>query len=122
MTNSATYRAYTLANFQTIPQVAGLTEGQRREIETVARVLPFKTNGFVLGVSEIMGERVIALRFVQGRNPDWVHRPFFAACDEDALWLNELRPAFGEARFFFEDELEQYYRESLQANTADDFE
>ncbi len=76
----------------------------------------------VLGVSEVMGERVIQLRFIQGRNPDWVHRPFFAAYDEKATWLNELRPAFDEPRFFFEDELEQFYRESLQAWTADDFE
>jgi KamA family protein len=76
----------------------------------------------VLGVSEVRGERVMVLRLVQGRNPDWVHRPFFAAYDEDAVWLNQLRPAFGEARFFFEEELEQYYRESLQASTADDFE
>lgn len=29
----------------------------------------------VLGVSE--------MRFIQGRNPDWVHRPFFARHTED---------------------------------------
>ena len=76
----------------------------------------------VLGVSEVRGEKVIQLRFIQGRNPDWVHRPFFAAYDDEATWLNELRPAFGEMRFFFEDELEEFYRESLQTPTADDFE
>ncbi|MDT3708386.1 MAG: lysine 2,3-aminomutase [Thiobacillus sp.] len=57
----------------------------------------------VLGTSEIGGEKVLQLRFLQGRNPDWVHRPFFAAYDESATWLNELKPAFGESRFFFED-------------------
>jgi KamA family protein len=55
----------------------------------------------VLGVSEVQGERVLVLRMLQGRDPDWVLRPFFARYDERALWLNELRPAFGEQNFFF---------------------
>jgi len=58
----------------------------------------------VQGVTEIHGEKVFALRFVQGRNPDWVQRPFFARYDANATWLDQLRPAFGENRFFFEDE------------------
>ncbi|NOX62954.1 MAG: lysine 2,3-aminomutase [Chloroflexi bacterium] len=58
----------------------------------------------VVGVSEIKGERVMVLRFLQGRNPDWVERPFFATYDEKAIWLDELRPAFGEEKFFFERE------------------
>ncbi len=56
----------------------------------------------VLGVSEIAGERVISLRFLQGRDPDWVMRPFFARYDEGATWLDDLQPAFGAQRFFFE--------------------
>jgi KamA family protein len=56
----------------------------------------------ILGVSEIHGERVFTLRFLQGRDPDWVLRPFFARYDDKALWLDELEPAFGEAKFFFE--------------------
>lgn len=58
----------------------------------------------MLGVSEINGEKVMVLRFLQGRNPDWVHQPFFAQYDEHAAWLDELRPAFGEGRFFYEKE------------------
>ena len=61
----------------------------------------------IQGVTEINGEKVFALRFIQGRNPDWVQRPFFARYDEEATWLDDLKPAFGEERFFFEDE----YRE-----------
>jgi KamA family protein len=76
----------------------------------------------VLGVSEVNGERVIELRFIQGRNPDWVHRPFFAQYDDRATWLNELRPAFGQAKFFYQDELEQFYRESLEASHIGDYE
>jgi KamA family protein len=58
----------------------------------------------VQGVTEINGEKVFALRFIQGRNPDWVQKPFFAKYDNKATWLPDLRPAFGEEKFFFEDE------------------
>ncbi len=57
------------------------------------------------GTAEINGEKVFVLNFLQGRNPDWVKRPFFAEYDENITWFNELRPAFGESKFFFEDEL-----------------
>lgn len=76
----------------------------------------------VLGISEVAGEKVMQLRFLQGRNPDWVHRPFFAKFDDQATWLNELKPAFGEARFFYQDELEAFYRESIDARHAEDYE
>lgn len=56
----------------------------------------------VVGVAEVQTERVFVLRFLQGRNPDWVGRPFFAQYDPDAYWLDDLRPAFGLERFFFE--------------------
>jgi hypothetical protein len=56
----------------------------------------------VQGVAEVRGERVFVLRFQQARDPDWVGRPFFARFDPAATWLDRLRPAFGEARFFFE--------------------
>lgn len=58
----------------------------------------------VQGVSEIAGEKVFVLRFIQGRNPDWVQRPFFAKYDDKATWLNHLQPAFGEQKWFWEDE------------------
>ncbi len=64
----------------------------------------------VQGAIEIEGRKYLALRMIQGRNPDWVLRPFLAQYDEDAIWLNDLKPAFGE-KFFFEDELAAMYRE-----------
>ena len=68
------------------------------------------TPGKVLvdGTPTINGKKVISLRFLQGRNPDWVQKPFFAKYDEKAIWLDELKPAF-EEKFFFEDELEAKY-------------
>jgi len=57
----------------------------------------------VLGVQEIKGEKVFVLRFLQGRNPNWVDIPFFAEYNPKATWFNELKPAFGEEKFFFEE-------------------
>jgi KamA family protein len=58
----------------------------------------------VEGVADICGERVFVLSFLQGRNPDWVKRPFFARFDPRAAWIDDLLPAFDEDRFFFEEE------------------
>jgi len=62
----------------------------------------------VLGVSEINGQKVMALQLLQGRESEWVGVPFFAKYDENAIWLDDLEPAFGE-KFFFEDELKTKY-------------
>lgn len=58
----------------------------------------------IQGVTEIAEEKVFVLRFLQGRNPAWTHLPFFARYDRTATWFDDLRPAFGEERFFFEAE------------------
>lgn len=67
----------------------------------------------IIGVSEVRDEKVYVLEFLQGRNPDWVGRPFFARYDPDALWLDDLVPAFGEEEFFYEKE----YRKLLKVDT-----
>lgn len=66
----------------------------------------------ILGVSEIEGKKVFVLTLVQSRNPAWSRRPFFAKYNPDATWLDELEPAFGEDRFFFEDELREMYTDT----------
>ncbi|MCW2098826.1 UNVERIFIED_ORG: L-lysine 2,3-aminomutase [Pseudomonas psychrophila] len=55
------------------------------------------------GTPTLRGEKVFALQFLQGRDPDWVRRPFYAKFDPEAVWLDQLVPAFGEKRFFFEE-------------------
>ena len=67
----------------------------------------------IQGVTQIGGEQVFVLRFIQGRNADWVERPFFARFDPKATWLDELRPAFGQEDFFFEEEYQ-----AMQAHTG----
>lgn len=56
----------------------------------------------IQGVTEVAGEKVFVLRFIQARNPEWVQQPFFARFDPEATWFDQLRPAFGAERFFFE--------------------
>lgn len=62
----------------------------------------------ILGIEEITvgdkTEKVFVLQMLQGRNKDWVARPFFAKYDPNARWMDDLVPAFGD-KFFFEDEL-----------------
>ena len=67
----------------------------------------------IVGIEEIAGERVFVLKFLQARNPAWSERLFFAKFDPRATWLDELRPAFGEREFFFE----QQYRD-ISAKTS----
>ncbi|HHO70012.1 MAG TPA: 4Fe-4S cluster-binding domain-containing protein [Halothiobacillus sp.] len=91
-------RAYEIYR-DAIKQVSGLARTARGPSMSAG---PGKVE--IQGVTEVNGEKVFVLRFIQGRNPDWVQRPFFAQYDETATWLNHLKPAFGEEKFFFEDE------------------
>jgi len=61
----------------------------------------------ILGVADVKNEKVMAFRMIQGRNPDWAARPFFAKFDEEAIWYTDLKPAFDEEKFFFTDELNE---------------
>jgi KamA family protein len=69
------------------------------------------TPGKVLvdGVAEVNGQKVFVLKFIQGRDPHWTNRMFFAKYDEKASWIDHLEPAF-EDRFFFEDHVQENRR------------
>jgi len=58
------------------------------------------------GVTEVGGEKVFALKFLQGRDPAWANRLFFAKYDPKATWLSDLQPALGGERFFYEEAME----------------
>lgn len=70
----------------------------------------------MLGVGELQNRQVMTLQFLQGRDPDWVYRPFFAAYDSKASWIDELRPASGEKKFFFQKQPD-YPTEEADDNT-----
>ncbi|PKO15748.1 MAG: lysine 2,3-aminomutase [Chloroflexi bacterium HGW-Chloroflexi-10] len=57
----------------------------------------------VLGVDQVLNQKVYVLRALQNRNPDNVMRPFFAKYDAEAIWYDDLVPAFGKEKFFVED-------------------
>ncbi len=61
----------------------------------------------VLGTNKDASEEVLALQFLQARNPDWISQPFFAKYDDKALWIDELKPAFGADQFFFQNKNEK---------------
>lgn len=69
----------------------------------------------ILGVTEIpingVMEKVFSLQMIQGRNPDWASRPFFAKYDPEAYWMHDLKPAFGNS-FFFDEEMNEIKEEA----------
>ena len=87
---------------ETYQQVSGICRTVRGPSMSC---LPGKVQ--ILGVAEVKDEKVMTFRMIQGRDPDWAARPFFAKLDETAIWYTDLKPAFGEEKFFFTDELNQ---------------
>ena len=61
----------------------------------------------ILGAARVPQQQILAFRMLQGRSPDWVDRPFFSNYDEKAVWYTDLKPAFGEEKFFYQPELDQ---------------
>ncbi len=60
----------------------------------------------VSGITEINGSKLFVLSFVQGRDATWVKKPFFGEYDKNAVWLDDLKPAFDENYFFYQKEME----------------
>lgn len=85
-----------------IQKVSGLARTVRGPVMSA---LPGKVA--VDGVTEIYGEKVFVLSFLQGRDPNWCKRPFFARYDEKATWLTDLVPAMEEKEFFYEKKLNE---------------
>ena len=97
-----------LPNFSLNPWTNRIFNEAYRQVSGLARTVRgpsmSASPGKVLvdGVTEIGGEKVLVLKLLQGRNPEWVGRPFYAKYDPQASWLDDLEPAFGEKEFFFE--------------------
>jgi KamA family protein len=74
----------------------------------------------ILGISRILNEDVLVLTFIQGRNPEWTNKPFLAEINFDAYWIDDLKPAFGEQNFFFENKFRpNYYIDQLMVSLFD---
>ncbi|MFC1500670.1 KamA family radical SAM protein [Candidatus Zixiibacteriota bacterium] len=83
-------------------KVSGLARTVRGPVMSA---LPGKA--LVTGVAELHGKRFFSLQLIRGRKPSWERRPFHARYDEEAAWLTDLKPAFGEREFFYWMELQQ---------------
>jgi len=57
----------------------------------------------LLGINEINGEKIFMLKFLQARNTDWLEKPFCAKYDPNAIWLDDLKPAFDKKKFIFDE-------------------
>ncbi len=83
-------------------------EGAYRRVSGLARTArgPSMSCGpgkvMIDGVAEVGGERVFVLKLVQARDPAWVNRPFFARFDPGAAWIDQLTPALGARRWFWQ--------------------
>jgi len=77
------------------------------------------------GVATINDEDVFVLKVLQGRDPEWCNRVFFARFDSQASWLDELQPAFGGKEFFFDSAIRAMHHGRWKpdwAQTGDDAE
>jgi KamA family protein len=82
---------------QAYRQVSGLSRTVRGPVMSCH---PGKVQ--ILGTTRVKDEQVYVLRAIQSRKPEYVHRPFFAKYDPNAVWYTDLKPAFGEDQLFFE--------------------
>lgn len=92
---------------QAISRVSGLGRTVRGPVMSCS---PGKV--LIDGILEIEGRKAFVMKFLQGRNPDWVNRTFLAAYDEEADWMDQFVP-FMEEEFFYEEEFEEMKRQAL---------
>jgi hypothetical protein len=67
------------------------------------------------GYTRVNGKKAMVLKFIQGRDPLWVNKPFFAADNPRAIWIDDLVPLEGK-KFFFQEEMERMIRRTRNIN------
>ena len=67
-----------------------------------ANVLDAIRAGVGFGLLGHADDPLMVCDFIQARDPEWVRKPFFAELNEDAVWFDQLRPAFGKEQFYFD--------------------
>jgi hypothetical protein len=60
----------------------------------------------MLGVAEINGEKVFALKFNESRNMEWMDKVFLAKYNEKENTIEKLKP-YAADKHFYEDELKE---------------
>ena len=75
----------------------------------------------IAGTPTINGETLFALKFFSARNPAWIERMFFAKLNPDAVWFDQLEPAFGDKEFFWEKECAEIINQSDSVSSGQMF-
>lgn len=63
----------------------------------------------LLGVAEVNGQKVFALKFNEARNMEWMDKVYLAKYDEKENTIEKLKP-FDTDKYFYEDELNEIER------------
>lgn len=96
---------------EALSRVSGLARTVRGPVISAA---PGKV--LVVGTDFVGSRRVLVLKMIQGRRPEWTNRLFFARFDPYATSLEQLEPAFNEREFFYEDDLRQLAEHARDAD------
>jgi len=82
-------------------------QGAYRQVSGLARTVrgptmsAFPGKVHIIGVTQVNGQKVFALQYLQARDPKVVRRPFLARFDPDATWFDQLQPATNADEAFF---------------------
>ena len=83
------YHAYTLHNYKQIPQIQALTKDQLEAIEVVGRVLPFKSNNYVveelIDWNNIPDDPIFTLTFPRKMLPKHITMPYCRFCRQEPM-------------------------------------
>ncbi len=96
------YEAITLKNFESVPQIRALPAEFRRDIDVVGRVLPFKSNRFVvehlIDWSRVPDDPIYRLTFPQRDMLEPAHYDRISHLLATGASMAELKAAAGEIR------------------------
>ena len=84
-----------------VSPVVKLSKSLAKHIVTVWLAFPFHSLQIRVGYH-------IYVELLPARNPGWQDKLWFAKYDESAVWLDDLKPAFGESQFFWEKEMDNF--------------
>ena len=96
------YRAITLNNFRKLPQLSNLSEKEKNAIDVVGRVLPFKTNNYVVNElidwKNVPNDPIFTLTFPQAEMLKEAHFAKIAALLEKNASAKEIQEKANEIR------------------------
>merc|ERR1719245_708342 len=92
------------------------------KVSGVARTVRGPSMSCEPGKVAVMGviNDMMILQFLQARNPEWMKNPFLAKYDENATWLDDLKPYDGAESFFYQNELDNMLNVGMSSGQMND--